>query len=318
MSTSILEKEYYIKVNDHRLSKNLNKEFIVVTGGRWRDFARTHFVHCMEYFYYASDIIINTPNSFVILIEPPTNYISPYVTDFIKMMYEKFDNFIFTKEYKQLNKVKTYIFDHDKYKITDKYIINKNQTFIEKKGEYYNWFPNRQSSLIRDLFIKDKDNHNHSEIKIGLVNRKINRILENSIECCEKIYEKFGINVCVTDFEDKTFEEQINFFYNHDIIISPHGAQLCSIPFLPDNGLVIECVHEEWHPYYFFSGLSFTSRNYHAVICDNHDVFPKWSSPNFKKGQQKLNIKTNIDKVINVIDMYIKNKTLEKGYSYLF
>lgn len=329
------EQDYYINENNKRGKMIEVENCIVITGsvpneGRLRyGWVCDQFVHIMEYFYYASDIIVNT-KSFVILIEPPGNWHSRYVTDYIKMMYEKFDNFIFTTEFKfnnelfinqydinLLDKIKPYLFDHNKYKIIDKYKIYKDENFIEKKDEYYNWFPNQNSNLIRDLFIKEKINKD--EIKIGLVNRehKSGRFLENYKELCGKIYEKFGIQVCVTYFEDKTFEEQINFFNKHDIIISPHGAQLCSIPFLEDEGLIIECVHEEWHPYYYFSGLTYTSNKYHAVICDDHSVFPERRSARFRhQDQKKLNIITNIDKIIKVIDMYI-NKNLVKKYSYL-
>lgn len=297
------------------------EECLVVTSKTW-GFACPHFVHTMEYFYYAADIIVNA-KSFVILIEPPVSYKSKYVEDFLKMMFEKFDNFIFINEFKfndgsfisqnALNlsdETSIFVFEHDKYKIKDKYFIHKDNNFTEKEGDYYNWFPNQKSNLIRDLFIKEKNNN--TDIKIGLVNRKNSsgRVLENHKELCEKIYEKLGVQVCITYFEDKTFEEQINFFNKYDIIISPHGAQLCSIPFMGNEGLIIECV-DTWHPYYFFSGISYTSNKYHAVISDNHDSFPDYGNNN------KSNMKTNIDKVIKVIEMYMKKELLKK-ISYLF
>jgi len=87
---------------------------------------------------------------------------------------------------------------------------------------------------------------------------------------------KYVIEKTINDFEDNSLDYQIKFFNEHKIIISPHGAQLCSIPFSQDNSLIIECAHDEWHPYVYFPGLSYTSNKYHAMICDDHSVFPEW------------------------------------------
>lgn len=46
--------------------------------------------------------------------------------------------------------------------------------------------------------------------------------------------------VPVMYFEGKTFVEQVSFMSSTDIVISPHGAQLISLPFMPSGGAVLE------------------------------------------------------------------------------
>ena len=66
-----------------------------------------------------------------------------------------------------------------------------------------------------------------------------NRILTNYKQLCNDIKTKFNIEVDITYFEDKSFDYQIKFFNEHKIIISPHGAQLCSTPFSQDNSFPV-------------------------------------------------------------------------------
>ena len=42
-------------------------------------------------------------------------------------------------------------------------------------------------------------------------------------------------NVSLAYFEGRTFEEQVQFFRNTDVLISPHGAQLTGIPFMANK-----------------------------------------------------------------------------------
>uniref|UniRef100_A0A6C0F9C4 Glycosyltransferase 61 catalytic domain-containing protein n=1 Tax=viral metagenome TaxID=1070528 RepID=A0A6C0F9C4_9ZZZZ len=266
-------------------------------------FGFPHFVHTMEYFYNLSEIIIGNESSFVVVIEPNQDYKSRYVDAYLGVLLNTFKNFIFIPERMiECCPTKEYVFDHDKLKEQSKFLIN-NEIF---EGEILSWFQNRTTAdIIRTKFLPQT---NDNKFKIGLVNRKYNRILLNSKEICEKIKEVFGITVEMTYFEEASFCDQISFFNNHNIIISPHGAQLCSIPFAPVNALIIECVHEEWHPYYYFPGLSITSCKIHAMLCDNHSVFPKWWSPVYGGIQRYMNIVTDPNKIINVIRSYINNE----------
>ena len=57
------------------------------------------------------------------------------------------------------------------------------------------------------------------------------------------------------------------------------------------------------------------------MICDNHNVFPKWKSEKYEKerNQLKLNIEANTDKIINIIKNYKNNNNrLEEKKCYLY
>lgn len=283
----------------------------------------SHFVHCMQYLYWCIDIIIsyNDPKYKYIIVEPISKSNGRYVKSFLKKILDKVKNIelISMNTYSGINKSIIY----KKYYFTPwpsrKGNFNLNDDIIS--GRILNWFPNNKSKIIRNLLIKRRK----TNLKIGIVNRKRtkknNRVILNSKELCDKIEKKFNIPVSVTFFEDKSFEYQIKFFNDHKIIISPHGAQLCSIPFTQDNSLIIECVHEEWHPYEYFTGLSMTSNKYHYMICDDHSVFPRAYSDKYinpargRSNNSRLNIIVNVEKVINIIDNYLKNNNKLQNYN---
>ena len=308
-----------------------------------------HFVHYMEYLYWCIDIILNETVFECIIVEPLNKSDSRYVNSFKRKILEKFPNVTFINEKRSilkkiLERVRRIIFKYKRPKYSYKRpfiknLFNRETVYKEyvfsfnsrRKGYFYlnnkiipgsilDFFPNNKSHVMRNLFFNNEDNI----IKIGLVNRQKNRILINHNELSVRIKEKFNINVDTTYFEDKSFEYQTKFFNDHKIIISPHGAQLCSIPFAQDDSLIIECVHEEWHPYPYFPSLSFTSNKYHCMICDDHKPFPQWWTDKYinkKRGSSdnsRLNIVVNIDKIINVIDIYLKNNNkLENYYCHL-
>lgn len=259
-----------------------------------------HFVHYMEYLYWCTDEIICDSKFEYILIEPKNKSECRYCKDYKKKLLEKVINIRIVSKY---NGNGTYR-EYKREGVMDgPFILEGNQLIHDK----LNWFPNDNSGKIKEIFV----NASNKKMTIGLVNRHDNRILENYKEICHQIEEQFKIKVDVTEFEDKSFEYQINFFNEHKIIISPHGAQLCSIPFAQDDSLIIECVHEEWHPYYYFPGLSHSSNKIHVMICDEHTNFPHWSSKKYidpktnRSKNSKLNINTNIKTILSVIDDYL-------------
>ena len=280
-----------------------------------------HFVHYMQFLYWCSDIILNDINFQYIVIEPENKSNINYIKSYRDKILKNYSNVIFTNKYDKNNK-------NDKNVIYKMYLLNnpkKIGNFIlngeKKQDKIINWFPNNNSKKIRNLFLNTSNCNN---IKIGLVNRKKNRILNNYNELCDNIKKRFNMEVDITYFEDKSFDYQIKFFNEHKIIISPHGAQLCSTPFSQDESLIIECVHEEWHPYNYFPGLSYSSNLYHVMICDDHSVFPTWYSDKYinkkknRSDNSKLNINVNVEKIINIINKYLKNNNkLESHDIYL-
>lgn len=267
-------------------------------------FGFPHFVHVMEYCYFFTDILLHNKHRKVIVKRPLRKYHSPYVDSFLETL-SRVTNFKFCDDIESQNDVCEYIFNHEEKTISDNFIINN--TF--KNGIYVEWFMNDTTHIMRDLFLPDIS---PTKINIGLINRKNNRILVNAEEICKRISDKFGMQVNVTYFENTSFSYQIEFFRNNQILINAHGAHLASIPFAPDNALIIECC-SNWHPYQYFPGLSYTSKKYHVVIRDNHDDFPSSGKNN------RLDITTSPEKIVSTIETYIKNgMKLSQQNCYLF
>lgn len=277
-----------------------------------------HFVYYMQFLYWCSDIILNDINFQYIIIEPKNKSNINYIKSYCKNILQKNSNVIFTNKYDKNNENNENVI-YKKYSLqttTSYFILNGEK----KQNKIMNWFPNN-SEKIKKLFLNTSNCNN---IRIGLVNRKNNRRLTNCKQLCDNIKKSFNMEVDITYFEDKSFDYQINFFNEHKIIISPHGAQLCSIPFSQYESLIIECVHDEWHPYNYFPGLSHSSNMYHVMICDDHSVFPIWYSDKYinkkrnRSDNSKLDINVNVEKVINIINKYLKNNNkLESHDIYL-
>lgn len=282
-----------------------------------------HFVHLMEYLYWCIDIILEQQNiNYIINIKKTPVKDQKwflknrrYILSFIKEIKLINKDIKFVSNYNNSNNYKEYFYNKEnnpiktKPRISDNFILNNNKIIYE----YINWFPNKNSEKMRDMILGYDKINKDNNIKIVLINRKNNRKILNNKELCEKINAYFKINVDEVYFENKTFKEQIHIMNNYNIIISPHGAQLCSIPFSQDNSLIIECAHEEWHPYHYFTGLSYTSNKYHVMICDDHSCFPIWYSKKYinpktnRSDNKKISMKVNINKIIKVIEMYIDN-----------
>lgn len=66
--------------------------------------------------------------------------------------------------------------------------------------------------------------------------------------------------------DDTSFQQQIDFFHQTDILISPHGGQLTGIPFMPDCGAVVELFAQYYLPH-FFGSLATASHLSHGYIA---------------------------------------------------
>jgi len=96
------------------------------------------------------------------------------------------------------------------------------------------------------------------------VNRNVNRNVNNTVH--------------VTFFENKTFEEQVQFFRNTDILISPHGAQLTGLMFMSSSSSstsssnsksckqVMELFPKNYAIPYYFGSLAIQSGISHSYV----------------------------------------------------
>jgi hypothetical protein len=275
-----------------------------------------HFAHVMEYFYFAISIILNYPRHIILLYEPYQYYSSYYINEFIsKMKLVLKDRFLLINYLTQLPNTydKIYNFQHNKHIVKDGFIHYDTKT--RHIDDYYKWFLYNNSNIMRDLFLP---NINNTKNSIAIINRKQTRKFINNNLLVSTIKSNIDIPIKTYYFEDESFDNQISIFKNNNIIIAPHGAALTNIPFSPDNAIIIECCHDEWHPYYYFPGLSFSTNKFHAILCNTPSVFPAWYSPDYQKhNNNKLDITPDIDKILKVINIYLNNEFKEKK-CYLF
>jgi len=104
--------------------------------------------------------------------------------------------------------------------------------------------------------------------RIVLINRKGTRRLKGAHNTSMLLREELRLPYTppVVFFEGMTFEEQVNTFANSDILLSPHGAQLTSIPFMPRCSSVIEVLPRGYDWNKFFGTLAALSGVNHSYI----------------------------------------------------
>ena len=67
----------------------------------------------------------------------------------------------------------------------------------------------------------------------------------------------------LSSFDGLSFQEQIAFMHKIDILIGPHGAQLTSVPFIPECGGILELFSTGYYKPGFFGSLSRSTGHYH-------------------------------------------------------
>jgi len=95
------------------------------------------------------------------------------------------------------------------------------------------------------------------EPRIGLLNRggSKNRFLGNPLQIVTEL-QKYWKHVDLAYFERKPFVEQLLFMTNHDILISPTGAQLSLVFALPRCGSLLMLIRERMLLLLYFTTLA--------------------------------------------------------------
>lgn len=97
-----------------------------------------------------------------------------------------------------------------------------------------------------------------SSLRIGILNRRKNRRLVNEKSVIMDIKQALpnSTTIHATEFENASFEDQVRFFSTVDILVSPHGAQLTGLAFMPNCGQILELTPKGYHIPYFFGSLA--------------------------------------------------------------
>jgi hypothetical protein len=96
--------------------------------------------------------------------------------------------------------------------------------------------------------------------RIGILNRKGTRRLKTVNVLAHELGQAFPMSsVTIKEFESASFMDQVDFYSSIDILISPHGAQLTGLPFMPNCGGLVELTPKGYHIPNFFGSLAIGS-----------------------------------------------------------
>jgi hypothetical protein len=96
--------------------------------------------------------------------------------------------------------------------------------------------------------------------RIGILNRRKKRRLQTVDILVHELGQAFPMSsLTIKEFESANFSDQVDFFSSIDILISPHGAQLTGLPFMPNCGGLIELFPKGYHLPNYFGSLAIGS-----------------------------------------------------------
>ena len=131
-----------------------------------------------------------------------------------------------------------------------------------------------------------------SLVRIGILNRNKTRDIVNIVEVVEALQGLVTTKVTVAYFEEASFKDQVDFFSSIDILVSPHGAQLTGIIFMPRCGAILELFPKSyWIPNFFgnmalSAGLRY-SYLYLATSDKIKDMQEAQSNASFDRGKAR-------------------------------
>jgi Glycosyltransferase 61 len=105
--------------------------------------------------------------------------------------------------------------------------------------------PSQQARFPRIAILNRLDKSQRSLINAKKIAASIKAVFPDQIQKVPIVY-----------FEGKTFLEQVKFFLETDIVISPHGAQLTALAFLPPCAALVEFFPKEYLVADYFGSLA--------------------------------------------------------------
>ena len=114
--------------------------------------------------------------------------------------------------------------------------------------------------------------------RVGILNRKSSRILINAQQILNhlnatSIHGHYTVSESPIYFEKADFQEQIEFFASHDIILTPHGAQITGVAFMSMCGQLMEIFPHGYLDPKFFGTLTRASgvQHYYSYLSPDQN-----------------------------------------------
>lgn len=81
-----------------------------------------------------------------------------------------------------------------------------------------------------------------------------------------------------TLLKNLSFSEQVNMFYNSDIVLAPHGAALVNIMFCTPHSVLIECTPPYFFELWYINTACLSNLHYISVTTyyPNNNTFEPW------------------------------------------
>lgn len=123
-------------------------------------------------------------------------------------------------------------------------------------------------TVLNTMFPTRRNSHCNDENspRLGVLDRLGSRHLINYQDIVTHLQALTSTPVVYATFENASFEQQVDFFSSIDILVSPHGAQLTGVLFMPRCGSVLELLPRYYHFHYFFGSLTANANLTHAYI----------------------------------------------------
>lgn len=232
-----------------------NKEYTLFPNEHLQQFFG-HFPHTMEYFFKAISLSILSGGKLQVVAPHKHTDLGKYNEAFLK----------------SLESLKGVQWNHEKYFNDDQILRIKTSPewcpHLQKFDHTQNWFQDKKIASILRNHILGAPKLIRKTPRVGFINRTDSR----AIKCTQFIHfvsRYFQVDCQETVFDDLSFFDQIKFFNDHDIIISPHGAQLTSIPYMPDFSYVIEINTQEYFRPSYYGSLAQSSGKNYISYCHN-------------------------------------------------
>ena len=150
-----------------------------------------------------------------------------------------------------------------------------------------------------------------SAVRIGVLDRLKTRQLLNHYDIIISLQNLTSTPIMYKTFEGASYEEQIDFYSSVDILVTPHGAQLSAVPFMPSCGCVLELLPKYYHYEFFFGPLT-TSANLtssYLYLSDGNATEETMLSQNnytFRKKTRSANLCPPINSIVKSVRTLIE------------
>jgi len=145
-----------------------------------------------------------------------------------------------------------------------------------------------------------------SHARIGILDRQGTRNLLNHEDIVSALQKLTSTPVLYKTFEGASYLEQIDFYSSVDILVTPHGAQMSGVPFMPSCGGVLELLPQYYHIHAFFGPLSVSSglESSYLYLSDGDpagEMRNAFESHEFRKKVRAVSLCPQVSSIVNSV-----------------